>query len=285
MNDLVLAIWPLGIALVLLATWLVARRPQIVSPLRRASDRLPVAAEPSPGPLVESAKMIAIAVAGAFVVFAIMLAIGAAWVVHHGSSIDQPIYRFTIRHQVHDGVRAMHRLTKVGDTWTCWGAAIAAAVCLAVGWRSRKWLPPVILSTVIVVDHYETLAIRHVFHRIGPPNSPHGTFPSGGCERVVFFYGLIAYLLWREFSGSRKAGIWAGGAVAALAFSEAYSRSYLTLHWFTDVVSGLLYGLLMLVAFIIAVRVVAGPPQAWRRPDRRAPAPDPLPVATGGTSG
>jgi hypothetical protein len=285
MNSLVLAIWPLGIAVVLLATWLVASRPQIVSPLRRASDRLPVPAEPSSGPVLQSAKMIAIAVAGVVVVFAIMLAIGAAWVVHHGSSIDQPIYRFTIRHQMHFGMRAMGRLTKMGDTWTTWGATIAAAVCLAVGWRSRKWVPPVILVTAIGVDHYTTLGIRHVFHRIGPPNSPHGTYPSGGCERVVFFYGLIAYLLWREFSGRRKAGIWAGGVVAALAFSEAYSRTYLTLHWFTDALSGLLYGVLMLAAFVIAVRVVAGPPQAWRRRDRQMPSPDPLPVAAGGDTG
>jgi len=285
MRYLFLAIWPLGIAVVLLATWLVARRPQLVSPIRRVSDRLPLPSEPSPGPLRESAKMIAIAIAGAVIVFAVMLAIGAAWVVHHGSSIDDPIYRFTIHHQLHVGKRAMGRLTKMGDTWTCWGAAIAAAVCLSVGWRSRKWLPPVILGTVIVVDHYLTLAIRHVFERVGPPNSPHGTYPSGGCERMVFFYGLIAYLLWREFSGRRSAGIWAGGAVAALAVSEAYSRLYLTLHWFTDAVSGLIYGVLMLVAFVIAVRLVAGTPQAWRGRNRPAQAPDPLPVTAGGATG
>jgi len=42
------------------------------------------------------------------------------------------------------------------------------------------------------------------------------TFPSGGAERCIIFYGLIAYLLWREFSGSRRAAVWSAAAVAAL---------------------------------------------------------------------
>ena len=38
----------------------------------------------------------------------------------------------------------------------------------------------------------------------GRPGNPLGTYPSGGTDRVVLFYGLIAHLLWREFSGSRQ---------------------------------------------------------------------------------
>jgi hypothetical protein len=41
----------------------------------------------------------------------------------------------------------------------------------------------------------------------------------------------------------------------------------------------------MLVAFVIAVRLVAGPPQAWRGRNRPAQAPDPLPVTAGGATG
>ena len=261
MKYLVALLWPLGIAAIVGIGYLVARRATGTSLFRRASDRLP--GPDTSGAFRGSVKLIAIAVTGALAVVAFMLALGAAWVVHHGSTIDQPIYRFTIDHQVHHWVRLMKRLTKVGNTWTTWGAAGAAAACLAVTWRSRKWLPPVVLGTVVVLDHYATLGIRHVFERVGPPNSPHGTYPSGGCERVILFYGLIAYLLWREHSGRREAGIWAGVGVAVLAYNEAYSRTYLTLHWFTDAVSGLVYGTLLLVVFIVAVRIVAGPP---RRP-------------------
>ena len=114
-------------------------------------------------------------------------------------------------------------------------------------------------GALVVVEHFLTLALRHTFHRLGPPTSPLGTYPSGGCDRVVVFFGLIAYLLWRELSGQRRAAIWAGAVVVALAFNEGYSRAYLTLHWFTDILSGWIYGGLELVVFIVAVRFVAGP--------------------------
>jgi membrane-associated phospholipid phosphatase len=153
----------------------------------------------------------------------------------------------------------MDRLTKIGNTWTCWAAAAAAAVCLSVTWRTKRWLPPIALAICIVVDHYTTLALRHTFHRLGPPDSPFGTYPSGGCDRTILFYGLIAYLLWREFSGRRSTAIWAGAVVAALGFNEAYSRVYLTLHWFTDAVSGLIYGALILAVFIATISLVNGP--------------------------
>jgi membrane-associated phospholipid phosphatase len=50
--------------------------------------------------------------------------------------------------------------------------------------------------------------------------------------------------------------------MAALGFNEAFSRVYLGLHWFTDALSGLLYGGLLLGVFVLALRFVT----------RRAPA-------------
>jgi hypothetical protein len=49
------------------------------------------------------------------------------------------------------------------------------------------------------------------------------------------------------------------------------------LHWFTDAVTGVLYGVLMLLSFTIAVRMVAGP---VRQADDHVPMPLPgSPVA------
>ena len=76
-----------------------------------------------------------------------------------------------------------------------------------------------VLGAAIFIDHYLTLALRHTFHRLGPPDSPLGTFPSGGCDRIIVFYGLIAYLIWRAVSGRRTTAIWLGGVIAALGFS------------------------------------------------------------------
>jgi len=196
--------------------------------------------------------------AGGLMAYEVMRLIGPA-VVNHGPAIDEAVVRWTDSHQVDKWAAVMERLGKIGNTWTTWGAAGTAAVCLAASWRERKWLPPAALGTALLVDHYVTLAIRRKFGRPGPPDSPGGTYPSGGCDRVVLFYGLIAYLLWREFSGSQRGKIYAIGTVAALSFNEAYSREYLSKHWLSDIVTGLVYGALLLGPFIAAVRLIAGP--------------------------
>src|SRR6185437_7287137 len=92
----------------------------------------------------DSARFGAVALAGTLVVFGFMCALGLI-VVHHGLAIDRPIFDWMTKHQVHVLAALMKRLTKLGNTWTTWGAALAASACLAVTWRHRKWLPPVVL--------------------------------------------------------------------------------------------------------------------------------------------
>jgi membrane-associated phospholipid phosphatase len=180
-------------------------------------------------------------------------------VINHGLVIDEPMYQWTIDHQVKWWGDVMERLTKLGNSQPSWGAAGAAAASLAVAWPRRKWVPPAALGAAFVVERYFRVALKRKFGRLGPPSSPEGTYPSGGVDRVVYLYGLIAYLLWREFSGSPQGKAWAVGAVAALSFNEAYSREYLGKHWFSDILGGLLFGASRIAPSIAAVRLVAGP--------------------------
>ena len=273
---LAVLIWPVGMALIFGIAALTSRSARVGGGLdaagrdtgRRHSRRRAAGAAPGQG-VREAGQFIAVAFVGVLVVFGVMSLLGLV-VVYHGLTIDKPIFTWVGGHQVHAVAAAMKRLTKIGDTWTTWGAAAAAAVCLAVSSRSRRWLAPVALTSLIVADHYTTLALRHEFHRLGPPTSPLGTYPSGGCDRCIVFFGLIAYLLWREFSGRRETAIWAGAVVAALGFNEAFSRVYLSLHWFTDALSGLIYGGLLLLAFVTAIRVVAGRAVTVPRPGEPA---------------
>ena len=159
-------------------------------------------------------------------------------VLHGGPSIDKPINHWVAVHRIHVWKSLMNSATKTADSWSTRMAVAAAAVCLAVTWRRYKWLPAFAFIILSVLQRYLTHGIHLVAHRVGPPGFLHGTFPSGGSERSVVFFGLIAYFLWREFSGRRVTAIWAGAAVAALAFDEGYSRLYLGMHWATDVLSG-----------------------------------------------
>jgi membrane-associated phospholipid phosphatase len=278
-KALAVLLWPVGIAAILVVTALLARRSSRESVPVNGQQRKATGNDVTIGLRTARSSvigMLLIVVVGAAAVYAVTCLLGTL-VVHTGLAIDKPIYTWMIHHRVHFWKAVMDRLTKVGNTWTTWGACGAAAVCLAAFYRKDKWLPPVALGAAIVIDHYLTLALRHTFHRLGPPDSPFGTFPSGGCDRILVFYGLIAYLIWREVSGRKSTAIWSAGVVAALGFSEGYSRGYLTLHWFTDIVSGLIYGCLILAVFITAIRLVNGP---GRRPGAVGVASIPIPAAS-----
>lgn len=217
------------------------------------------------GPVRGAAVLAGFGALAGVVSYGVMALIGPG-VVGRGPELDEPLLRWLEGHRVGWWAAVMTRLGKVGDTWTTWGAAGSAGVCLAVTWRRQRWLPPAVLAAAVLVDHYTTIALRRRFGRPGPPASPAGTYPSGGCDRVVLFYGLIGYLLWREFSGSDPAKAWTVGTVAALSVNEVYSRTYLGKHWFTDSVTGVLYGGLLLAPLIAAVRRIAGPPTTPRIP-------------------
>jgi hypothetical protein len=181
-------------------------------------------------------------------------------VVKYGLKIDEPFEQWTSRHQIPAWATVMLRLNTIGSSWTTWAAAGASGACLATSWSRQKWLPPSLLASVIVVDKYTTKALRRHFRRLGPPTSPLGTYPAGGPERVVLFTGLIANMLWREFSGTERGKVLAAGAVGTLAFNMVYCRAYLGKHWLTDITSGLVYGTVMYAPFAVAIRAIAGPP-------------------------
>src|SRR5258708_26564641 len=69
-----------------------------------------------------SAQFGVLAVVGAIVVFGVMPLLGLL-VVYHGLPIARPVFQWLSSHPVHAAAAAMNRLTKIGDTWTAWGAA------------------------------------------------------------------------------------------------------------------------------------------------------------------
>ncbi|MHB1430676.1 MAG: phosphatase PAP2 family protein [Streptosporangiaceae bacterium] len=287
LRYLVVLIWPVGIALILGAGYLVARRvpSDAVSPASAGHRRVGPAAGSDSGfmPAVgASVRFAVISAIGTAIVVGLMYLLGLI-VVYHGLAVDQPVFTWIMHNQVHAMTALMNRLTKIGDTWTTWGAAVAAAVCLAVTYRTRRWLPPVVLGAMLVYDHYAALVLRNIFHRLGPPTSPLGTYPSGGDDRAILFYGIIGFLLWYEFSGKRRAAVWLTTVVVALGFNEGYSRVYLSKHWFTDAVSGLLYGALLLIPFIVAIYMIAGRSTAAVATGERSPRSSPDLAVTGGT--
>jgi undecaprenyl-diphosphatase len=262
---LLFLIWPAGMAVIFGVAALLARRarsgpaqPVPGSRLPWLGDRPALAGAGGRAAIRQAGLYLVIIAAGTAVIFGVMALLGQL-VLHGGPPVDKPIYHWVVTHRIHHWKGLMNSLTKIGNTWSTRMAVVSAAVCLAVTWRRYRWLPAFAFIVLSLLQRYLTHGIHVVAHRVGPPGFPHGTFPSGGSERTVVFFGLIAYFLWREFSGRRVTAIWAGAAVAAVAFNEGYSRDYLGMHWTTDVLSGWFYGILLLSLFILATRVIMGP--------------------------
>ena len=262
---LLVVLWPVGLAAIAAATVAAARRGPAAHGRAVSDQAVPGGARGFPavssdwvGDLME---LVAISGVGAAASYKIMALLGRP-VVNHGLTIDEPLFHWTEHHRVGWWAAVMGRLNTVGNVWTTWGAVGAAAACLGVSWRQQRWLPPAALGAALLADHFATTRLHRTIRRPGPPPNPLGTYPAGGPDRIVLFSGLIAYLLWREFSGSHQGKACAIGAVAALAFSQAYSRQYLSQHWFIDIICGLVYGALLLGPFIAAVRLIAGPAPA-----------------------
>jgi membrane-associated phospholipid phosphatase len=285
---LAVLLWPVGIALLCCLGAALARRGQR-SPVAGQGAPVPNPPEPAGGSGALAApgewraraqvaraqaravlRFLLLVAAGVALIYAVMVPL--AWLAEHfGPAIDRHIFYWTTSHQVPAWKRVMEVATQVGDKYPTAIVAVAAAVALAATWRGDRWLPVVALVSLVLIAHYLTFAIHLVIHRSPPPGS-HGTFPSGGAARAVAVYGLVAYLAWRGFRGGRKVAVWLTVAVAVLSFNEAYSRGYLAVHWFTDILGGLVYGCLLLALYIAAVRAVTGPvPAGWAQESTRPP--------------
>jgi undecaprenyl-diphosphatase len=143
------------------------------------------------------------------------------------------------------------------------GAALAAVAATATGflWADRRpgfilplWL--VFLGAVAT-----TWAGKYVIARPRPPfiadiTAMSPSFPSGHATGAMAVYGFLAYALVRDLPGRRErfeVCYW----VAVLIALVAFSRVFLSVHFLTDVVAGLLVGgfwLLVGVALAEATR-------------------------------
>ncbi|WP_345506507.1 phosphatase PAP2 family protein [Terrabacter aeriphilus] len=152
--------------------------------------------------------------------------------------------------------RSWRLLTNIGGLSQTQFLTVAGALVLAVCWRARRWWVPVlVLPVAYVLEKTLQDLLKLVVDRGHPPTTL-GSFPSGGCARVVLIYGLIVFLVLRWRSPGRR--WWAAGwsFVGLCAVIQAYARTFNLEHWITDVFAGLLFGGLLLATMVGVVHVL-----------------------------
>jgi membrane-associated phospholipid phosphatase len=150
---------------------------------------------------------------------------------------------------------AVYWLARVGNylgqgTWLAVGAF---GLAVYLGWRRHSVRPLLPVLAAELVSGVTVLAAKLMLHR-APPNNQNGvphperlfsdpasqSYPSGHLVVAIVWYGIIALLL---------AGLVPAGPLRALRTVPAVvlfvTTVYLSFHWLTDSVAGLLLGVLL----------------------------------------
>jgi undecaprenyl-diphosphatase len=196
---------------------------------------------------------------------------------HDVRSLDDRVARWLGRHRT-DGWD--------GVTWC--GSIIAdayvkiPATAILSGfflWRWRRWTEPALLIGALVLEVAVFTTSSVIVDRARPPISrldpipPTGSFPSGHAAAAVAFYGAIAIIVFWH-TRNRLGRTIAVVAALVIPLVVGASRMYRGMHHLTDVVVGLLIGVVSLWLTWLVVR--HGP--AMRHVDKSRGTADPDPA-------
>jgi membrane-associated phospholipid phosphatase len=169
--------------------------------------------------------------------------------------VDWWAFRLSDRLRAGGWAHLMNVVTQMGNLPETRTAGVVFAVLLAFAARPRWWAPAALILSVIVVEKYQQSLLGTIVGRGHPPTTL-GTYPSGGCARLISVYGVILFLVLQLTRAGRRTRAVAWALLWAAAFAEGYSRWYLNKHWLTDVLGGWFYGGLLLAVAVFAGRAL-----------------------------
>src|SRR5690606_3671012 len=189
---------------------------------------------------------------------ACLLAIGGAWfallvtVWMRGEPLALDLSLFGLMYELRNPLadRLMAGLASIGD----WEVLLPAA-SLALAWLlwRRRWIAAVHWVAALTFGLVLTTGLSRLVDMPLPPTAPSGFgFPSVSVTMSTIAFGFFAVLIARELPGRSR--VWpymVSGLVVALL---GFARLYLGAHWLSDVVGGMLLGIVWLLVLGIAYR-------------------------------
>ena len=142
------------------------------------------------------------------------------------------------------------------------GTVVVTLICLILGaifWRRKQRVYFTALAITAIGGTGLNLLIKQLFDRqrpqlwqitTGEPNT--SSFPSGHAMLSLVIYGFICYLLARHF---RRWRWWIVSLIIGLIVLIGFSRVYLGVHWFTDIIAGQAAGLTWLMACLLNLEI------------------------------
>ena len=142
------------------------------------------------------------------------------------------------------------------------GGSIAVAIisiCFAVVWFRQNRLSYITaLFTAVVGSGVVAQVLKHLVHRPRPSMSAiletGYSFPSGHATAAFALYGFLTYAIWKMMPLDNRS-LWMT-LMGTLILLIGFSRLYLGVHYFSDVVGGYIVGALFVwVGIFVSKRV------------------------------
>ncbi|WP_338675054.1 phosphatase PAP2 family protein [Streptomyces sp. SCSIO 30461] len=163
----------------------------------------------------------------------------------------------------------------VWDPWTIRALLVTAVVLLL--WRGAR-LPALWVAAAGALGAVVQQSLKFAVGRDRPrwehplDTAQYAAFPSGHAMTATIVCGLLLWLLGRECVGTRV--WWAAVLVTSVSvLGVGFTRLYLGVHWFTDVVAGWLLGICVVGLAIATYERFASDaptPPGRRTPDSRS---------------
>jgi membrane-associated phospholipid phosphatase len=239
---------PMVLVPVLAARWVPAVRAS------RAADRLRVAVAGLTEAFGQLGAALVVLLAGCAAVVAICWPLGEL-LSRLEPSVDHAVFDYVHARRVDTWADINSFITAIGDRYPLKWVTVVAAIVFAIVWRRRRWwIPLVAMPLQFVVEQYTQQILALTVNRGHPPTDL-GTYPSGGCARVMLTFGTIAVLAGLTWKIPRRGRIAMATALAVLVSVEGYTRLYAERHWFTDVIGGWIFATLLLGVMVLTVLV------------------------------
>lgn len=158
-------------------------------------------------------------------------------------SVDRRLAQYAADHATNFSTDVMRVLTEIGSSrW----AFVLAVIATVIGYLQRPSRSiPLFMTLVFGGQMLLANGIKLLVERVRPDISRLGThggtsFPSGHTTAAAATLAAIALI--STLGRSRRAKVAAASLAAGLAAVVAGTRVFLGVHWFTDVLAGLLLG-------------------------------------------
>jgi membrane-associated phospholipid phosphatase len=169
------------------------------------------------------------------------------------ADVDRNIGQWGVDHRTDWSTEALELVTWLGDTRVVIGLAVIVGIVEYLR-RPSYWIAPFLL-VVIAGQVFLTGTLKELIDRVRPEFNPvaatlNPSFPSGHSAAAAAFFGAVALLMSRGRTPMQRSII--VGVAAAIAVGVACSRVMIGVHWFSDVVAGVLFGWAWFAACSIA---------------------------------